>query len=352
MKTKMLSIMMLMMMLLTVFSGCRESKPSESEASGTLQTEICTEETPPDTHEAQPTVERPTEPEVTEPSLSEKFSQVKVEVLAKAVVPYEDSAINGYGAYSEDYETATILTLGLTFPDRYSAFEFGVISVIGETAEDEDGKPVPQTTFGAGWENSTLEKPYVLVVHRVAGEIDTAKVRLRLKESWGGSASAEVTLVNGGEPAGFSSAEAAFPDQIKVLQGRTYKIVRRYWSSYSAGGDSMTDTVSYVLVPLEGGLGKSLDPDGMRLCTPNDIRGTVGELLVNVNSAIDASTVNEQSTVELAITRQMYESRGEDGHYSDDVLDQVTADINAFARASYVEIEDGSGGTVTLPFGG
>ena len=142
MKTKMLSIMMLMMMLLTVFSGCRESKPSESEASGTPQTEISTEETPPDTHGAQPAVERPTEPEVTEPSLSEKFSQVKVEVLAKAVVPYEDSSINGYGAYSEDYETATILTLGLTFPDRYSAFEFGVISVIGETAEDEDGKPV------------------------------------------------------------------------------------------------------------------------------------------------------------------------------------------------------------------
>ena len=128
-------------------------------------------------------------------------------------------------------------------------------------------------------------------------------------------------------------------------------VVRCYWSSYSASGDTLTDTVSFVLVPLEGGLNKTLDPAGMRLFTPDNIQATTGELLVNVNSAIDASTIDLQSTIELAITRELYEARGADGHYPDEVFKQANADMISFADASYVEIDDGSGNTVTLHFG-
>ena len=128
-------------------------------------------------------------------------------------------------------------------------------------------------------------------------------------------------------------------------------IVRRYWSSYSASGDSLTDTVSFVLVPLEGGLNKTLDPAGMKLFTPDDNKATTGKLLVNVNSAIDASTIDLQSTVELAITRELYEERGADGYYPDEVFQQANADMVSFADASYVEIDDGSGNMETLHFG-
>lgn len=354
MKQKILSIVLLILLLAVTFAGCQGSEPREADASTESQAQSI-----PNASETVPTnvpvtqVEGTPEMEpTTRPSLEERFSEVEVEVLAKAVVPYEESAINGYLAYSEDYETATILTLGLRFPDWDSAYNCGTITVIGETATEADGKPVPQTSTGSNWGNTQLEKPYYIVVQRVAGEVDPSKATVRIKESWGGGASAEVPILHDGKPVGFAAAKDVFPDSVKTLQGRAYFIVRRYWSSYSASGDSLTDTVSFVLVPLEGGLGKTLNPDEMKLYIPDSITATSGELLVNVNGAIDGSTVNRQSTIELAITRELYEERGEDGYYPDEVFKQATADMNSFADASYVEIDDGSGGTVTLCFGG
>lgn len=353
MKKIVLSITLLILLLAVTFAGCRGSELKETDASteGQAQSipngsETVSTDAPDTEAEGTPA----TEPS-NQPSLEDRFSEVEVEVLAMAVVPYDESAINGYLAYSEDYETATVLTLGLRFPDWDSAYNCGTITVIGETATATDGKPVPQTSIGSSWGNTQLEKPYYIVVQRVAGDVDPSKATVRIKESWGGGASAEVRILHDGEPVGFATAKVIFPDSVKTLQGRTYFIVRRYWSSYSASGDSLTDTVSFVLVPLEGGLAKTLDPDSMKLYTPDDIKATSGELLVNVNRAIDGSTVDRQSTIELAITRELYEERGEDGYYPDEVFKQATKDANDFAEASYVEIDDGSGNTVTLRFG-
>lgn len=352
MKKKLLTTLMLVLMLVLLFAGCQRNEAQTAPMLTGNQTEAYSESA--EDIQSDPPATKPTEPVVLEPvdqpSLEERLSQVKVEVLAKTVVPYEDGAINGYLAYGEGYEKATILTLGLTFPDWNTSNECGGVSIVGETATDADGNPVPQTSYGTSWMNSQLEQPYAIVIRRVAGEIDITKVRARLKESWG-ETTAEVPIENGGEAIGFSSVTSAFPTQVKVLQGRTYMIVRRYWSSYSASGDSLTDTVSFVLVPLEGGLNKTLDPAGMKLFTPDDNKATTGKLLVNVNSAIDASTIDLQSTVELAITRELYEERGADGYYPDEVFKVATKDMTDFADASYVEIDDGSGNMETLHFG-
>ena len=91
---------------------------------------------------------------IDQPSLEERFSQVRVEVLARTVVPSEDGAINGYLAYGEGYDKATILTLGLTFPDWEASYECGGVSIVGETATDAKGDPVPQTSYGTSWMNS------------------------------------------------------------------------------------------------------------------------------------------------------------------------------------------------------
>lgn len=339
------------LLIAVLFAGCQKDG-----AHGTSsETEISTvvyEDSPEDI-QTEPQDMASTESIVLEPiyqpSLEDRFAQVKVEVLAKTVVPYEDGAINGYLAYGEGYEKATILTLGLTFPDWETSNECGGVSIIGETATASDGNPVPQTSYGTSWMNSTLEQPYAIMIRRVAGEIDASKVRVRLKQSYG-DVTAEVPIQNNGEPIGFDAVTGAFPTQVKTLQGRTYMIVRCYWSSYSAAGDTLTDTVSFVLVPLEGGLNKTLDPAGMKLHAPDDVEATTGELLVNVNSAIDASTIDLQSTIELAITRELYEERGEDGYYSDEVFQQANADMIGFADASYVEIDDGSGNVVVLRF--
>lgn len=353
MKKKILSIALLILLLAVIVSGCRESALSETAASAESQTESLPAVTEtaaanlPDTQTDEPPAAEP----ASRPSLEERFSEVEVELLAEAVVPYDESAINGYFAYSEDYDTATILTLGLRFPDWDSAYNCGTITVIGETATEADDKPVPQTSTGASWRSTQTDKPYYIIVQRVAGEVDPSKAAVRIKESWGGGASAEVPILNNGESIGFADAKVIFPESVKTLQGRTYFIVRRYWSSYSASGDSLTDTVSFVLVPLEGGLGKTLDPDSMKLYTPDDIRAISGALLVNVNGAIDGSTVNKQSTIELAITRELYEERDEDGHYPDEVLKQVNEEMNSFADRSYVEIDDGSGNMEILHFG-
>lgn len=342
----------LILLLLALLVGCQRDSRRETNA----ETYIPVESYEDSQEDLQPVPQqtRPAETAVPEPidqpSLEERFSQVRVEVLARTVVPYEDGAINGYLAYGEGYDKATILTLGLTFPDWDSSYECGGVSIVGETATDAKGDPVPQTSYGTSWMNSTLDQPYAIMIRRVAGEVDASKARVRLKQSMG-SVSAEVPIQNHGDPVGFSHLADAFPTQVKRLQGRTYMIVRRYWSSYSASGDTLTDTVSFVLVPLEGGLGKTLDASGMRLFTPDDIRATSGELLVNINSAIDASTIDLQSTIELAITRELYEERGEDGYYPDEVFKEANKDMNDFADASYVEIDDGSGNTVTLRFG-
>ena len=196
MKKKILSIALLILLLAVTVSGCRESALSETAASAESQTESLPAVTEtaaanlPDTQTDEPPVAEP----ASRPSLEERFSEVEVELLAEAVVPYDESAINGYFAYSEDYDTATILTLGLRFPDWDSAYNCGTITVIGETATEADGKPVPQTSTGASWRSTQTDKPYYIIVQRVAGEIDPSKAAVRIKESWGGSASAEVPI--------------------------------------------------------------------------------------------------------------------------------------------------------------
>ena len=329
---------MLILVFMLTFIGCQANTPAapaDQEQAITTVSGAPVQTAPSSTTEA--------------PSLGDRFADVKVDVLAKHTAPYSESEINGYGAYSEDYETATILTLGLTFPDQDTAYNFGGATLVGESATGEDGQPVPQAC--SLWRND--EKLYCVVLLRAAGEIDAEKACVKISEKYKGTsqtASAVVSMQNGAEPIGFDGAKEAFPKEIQKLQGRTYMVARRYWSNYSAGTDYQTDTISYVLIPLEGGLEKTLDAGHMKLFTPSDIKGTSGVLLVNENGVIDSSTLKSQNTIELAVTRSLYEERGANG-YSDEVYERAAQDTKDFVKASYVEIDDGDGNTVVLRFG-
>ena len=339
-KTNIFVTIMLFFMLLLTLVGCRTNTPA-----------IKAEERKESTYKENTTISEPEqtapEPSTELPSLEDRFAEVKVDVLAKYTVPYSESEINGYGTYSEDYESATILTLGLTFPDKDAAYNFGSAALVGET--DKDGQSVPQAY--TIWRNE--EELYCVVLLRAAGEIDAESASVKITEKYKGSsqtASAVVSMENSANPTGFERAKEAFPERILKLQGRTYMVIRRYWSNYSSGKDYQTDTISYVLIPLEGGFEKTLNASAMRLCTPNDIEGTSGELLVNESGAIDKSTLESQNTIELAVTRLLYEERGPNG-YSDEVYERAEQDARDFVNASYVEIDDGEGDTVILRFG-
>lgn len=331
-------------LMLSLFAGCNarsgaafDTAPSTSES---------TEQAESSEHDSQAIETSPTE----EKNLAALFTHIRAVVLSQAVVPLEDGAVNDYFTPENGYEVATILTLGLSFPEKESAYRFGGLVLTGETATDDNGKPVPQSTYRSSWINTEREKPYAIVILRIAGRIDPSKVSVQIKDRWG-EVSSEIRVENSGHPIGFADAEKAFPDQVCRLQGREYIVVRRYLSNLSTSGTALTDTISYVLVPLEGGFEKTLDSDGMKLITPDNVPSTSGKLLVNVHSAIDATTIAQQSTIELAVTRDVRDDRDENGHLPDEAIKQADEDMRRFAAASYVVIENGNGGSVTLPFG-
>ena len=342
------SVLILMVMLcsLVLFTGCGKDKKANED---TIETNFFVSEL---------TTAAEEEEKNDEKECLEALESIEVDVLSTVIVDYEQAEINGYLVHSDDYKKGTIITLGIKFPrDTYYNY-FSSLKVCGETAEDVNGEPAVQTSYNTAWINK--DGDYALMVIRIGGEVDTSKASVKLL---GKINSVEVTkdFANDGETIGFDSAKAAFIDEydnfgcgssVVKLMGRHYIINRRYISSTSWGKEDSNDcsvtNQSYVLVPIENGFERTLTESDVRMNISSNITNTSAELLVNKNGAIDLSTIDCQTTIEVKIVRIVTEQKNDDGSYNQEVYDEIDKDKTELLNSIVLNIEDGDGNIVSL----
>ncbi|MBQ1736086.1 MAG: hypothetical protein II038_14660 [Lachnospiraceae bacterium] len=366
------AILLLVCLLVSIaaLSGCSKEPGKSEHSDGTAAQESVdgkAESGSSDTGESEDTTEP--QQETASPAEEENpfltiMSTGKAELLNVEYMPYKDAMINGFGAYSEDYEEATIMTIGFAFESGRAVDYFGAVNVYPDNETEE--KPT-QSYYGTGWNNAAGD--YIMVVVRVGGRIDPAKAVITLKNKYGREGTVKMSLYHNGEVVGFDDAITAFSKtqtgegdfgekygittRIAKLNGRYYIVVRRYCSVTRSTGD----TRSYILIPLNGGLQRDMDlASKAKLHTDGTVTDVEGELLVNVNRGVDATTIDEQTTIELDqnyIMPKDIDPNDLDQYYGyiDSNLDYINGQLDAFAKSASVEIEDGDGSTVVLKFG-
>lgn len=286
------------------------------------------------------------------------LEEIKVELLAVTSEKYEDAKINGYLVSSNDYETATLLTIGVKLPQNAYYNHYSGISISGETATGKDGKPAVQTSYNTSWISE--DRDYALMVLRVGGDVDPTKVTVTIKGKVDG-VTVNTKFENDGTPVGFENAKTVFADEddtfgcgssVVKLKGRYYLIIRRYASSSGWGGNDTTDystsTQSYVLIPLSGGFKPTLTKNDVKMVVNGSVANTKGVLMVNESGRIDASSLDDQTTLEVEFVRTVVEQRNSDDEFDDEVYDKIEDDIVALAKMTTLEIDDGDGNTVIL----
>ena len=360
-------IILILMSVLLIFSLVACSHPKDDDKNNMNQTSDITSETDQidNTDETENKTDETTNEISAEDRLKQKqeecenaLKEIKVDLLSITHEKYEDAEINGYLVYSEDYETATLLTIGVhmtknTYYDYYDGTR-----VTGETATGKDGDLAVQTSYSTSWISDDRE--YAIMVLRVGGDVDPSKVTVLLKGKVDG-VSVETKFENDGEPIGFEDAKTHFMDDkntfgcgsdIVKLVGRHYLIIRRYASSTGWGGNSTRDyrtyTQSFVLIPLEQGFSKTLTKDDVKMIMSGSVENTTGNLLVNESGRIDASSMEKQTTLEVEFIREVVEPRNSDNLYDDEVYDKIDQDIKELMEMTYLEIDDGDGNTIVL----
>ena len=360
-------LVLCLLFLVVVCGGCENQQPKNDQGKETTQT-VSQE----NSKEAQATSDvpggesKPTEPVAQEDNFDTIIAPGKAEILNIEYLPYEHAMINGFGVYSEDYEDATILTIGLEFESKKAKNYIGLLTVFPD--DNTEIKAPTQTYYGTGWNS----KPgnYVVAVIRVGGKIDPAKAVLQVKEKYGGTGVTTMKFENNGIAAGFEKAIAAFgerarssdktleetygvPSSVVKLNGRYYMIVRRYCSVTRSIGEN----ISFILIPLSGGLERDVElAEKAVYKTDGSVTDVTGYLEINIHKGVDASTIDEQTTIELNHTYVVpaeYDQNDYDRYY--DYIDQqreyINGQLEADAAATTVEIPDGDGNTVVLKFG-
>lgn len=356
MKVKQILCIVLTAIFILSFAGCNEKDNQEniqnnsaSTANNSTNDEVISK--PNDTKDD----------EVLKEECKKALEGIKVELLAITFEKYDDAEINGNLAYSEDYETATLLTMGVKFPQNvYSEF-YKNITICGETATGKDGKPAVQTKYNASWISENKE--YSLMVMRIGGKVDPAKVTVRLNGNIYGAdkITVDTKFENNGSAIGFDTAKSFFVNEdnafgcdsnIVKLKNRHYIITRRYTSSdgWTTSNDvsKSTQTRSYVLIPLEKGLKRTLTKKDVNMEINGKIPNTEATLMVNENGIVDASTLDCQTTIEVEFARTVIEQKDSEGNYTDEVYDKIDEDIENLAKMTTVKIDDGDGKQITL----
>lgn len=286
------------------------------------------------------------------------LESIEIEVLATYISDFKDASIVNLS--DDEYEKATYITLGMKFPEdvyyEYKSFKIG-----GETATASNGEPASQTTYNTAWIDS--EKSYLLAVVRVAGEVDVTKASVILTGDVS-DVQVEKAFENSGEIVGFDNAKEAYKRDPEVygtdskiikLKGRHYFIDNRYNSS--SGGSSHKDgeykyvstlTRSYVLIPLEEGIGRSLTTEDATLVSEIEVEHTSAQILINDRGMIDATALKTQTTLNVEHSRGVVEEKNEDGKYDKEVYNKINDDIELLALNTYIEIDDGDGNIVRL----
>ena len=300
--------------------------------------------------------------------LKEKMEQIKVSVLAKATVPYEDAMLNGYGFYSEDYETATAITLLVEFPDEELYDDYKNLSVTGDAVIGPDGEPVPNTYTSAGWKSS--DEKYLILIMRVAGEVDPTTIGVEVKCAIYEKDPVYVQLPfeNGGNEVGFDYAVQCFGGENASddFDSRIIKIQSRHYfvygcprpSSYSRWsqeeGDVSGNVYEYAIVPLEGGFTKTLTTADATVVCDVAVENTGVKVTVNEKGKVDGApkfqTVIAADVYRVRTEEELAILDGDDEDARDEVFDKGFDDRMEVIGGTSVGFDDGDGNMIYFTF--
>ncbi len=298
--------------------------------------------------------------------LLERMKDIKVSVLSTASMPYEDSMINGYGFYSEEYATATIITMLVEFPDDSLYNTFENLDVAGEAVTTAEGELIPHTYSSTAWVSD--DEQYALIIMRVAGDVDasTIGVEIECEVHYDDPVTLELPFENNGSPVGFEHAKTCFVDSdsekygldslIVKLMGRHYFVLRRYEHTYASSSDTSYisgDVQSYILIPLEGGFTKTLtSADGGIKCDVT-VENTTVSASINESGIVDKSSPKFQTTIDVDVKRNITEAENailDEDWGNDEVWDKVKEDRGTIFDNTIVGIDDGDGNMVYFKF--
>ena len=326
--------------------------PSESNAPG--QTDAQTE---------QPTVSGTVETSAM--TFQEVVDQTVVHVLNKTTVPYNEGYISAvHGIDYEDYDVATVLTVGIERPANVN-FENEVSDtrVVGETTLDPNGKPAVYSIHG-GFYNE--DKTYEIIVYSIGGDVDPSKAEMQFT-TYDGSVFTK-KFVNDGAAEGFEEVQPKFKSdynmaqfgtesRIVKLKGRYYACWNKRKSDYEYGTlDGKEYEAIYeaiTVIPLEGGFGQAIILEDCQVNMPTDIANTHGEFSMDNLEGITDGIMDEgevSTKFVLKVVRVITEEKV-DGEYSSEVKNSLYRDRREFLKQSSVTIADGDGGTVTFTYG-
>lgn len=297
-------------------------------------------------------------------TFQELIDQTTVHVLNKSTVPYNEGYISAvHGIDYENYDVATVLTVGIEFPNGNISNEIFGIKVVGETTIDPNGEPAVYSIHG-GFSNE--ERTYEILVFSIGGDVDPSKAEVQLKTC--DETVFTKKFVNNGAAEGFEEVQPKFKSdynlaqfgvesKIVKLKGRYYACWNKRQSDYERGTiDGKEYEAIYeaiTVIPLEGGFGQDIIYEDCQVNMPTDITKTHGEFTMDNLEGVTDGIMDEaevSTKFVLKVVRVIDEEKV-NGEYTDDVKNSLFHDKRQFLKYSTVSIADGDGGTVTFMYG-
>lgn len=298
--------------------------------------------------------------EAEDEALREKLENTKVSVLATAGMPYDDAMINGYGYATDDYDTATIVTLLIEFPDDSLKYYFEKLDIYGDAVTAADGEIIPHTYSGTAWWSD--DDKNIIMLMRVAGDVDTTTFGVKIEGEMYDTVTVEKEFENNGNPVGFEYAKTCFSDSdseeygldslIIKLMNRHYFILKRYENTY-ASSYGAGDIHSYILIPLEGGFTRTLTTDDVTVECDATAENTTYTVSVNESGVVEQTCPKFQTTVDVDVLRaQTAEEEAilEEDSRNEEVWSKIRADRDIIFDNIVICIDDGEGNQVRLNY--
>lgn len=272
-----------------------------------------------------------------ENNINNYSTNIQISLLSAEIVDYMEAEIN----YSTSYEKATIITLGIHFPSE--SFYENELQTIEILASDNT---IPSQTYqGTTWLNN--DKSYAIYVIRLAGEINTQNISVKITTN-NGNETILLTEFSNFEPfiKAFQIDEELLGPSSKIIKikDRYYMLLDKFKDfrgSYEENDEYYYfSTISYVLIPLEKGFSKTLTNEDISVLSSSDIVQT--DVLINDRSMFPAlveDTITSQTTITVRVSKLVQEG---------DTYNQIIEDINTGLDSYILQINNGSDITTVL----
>lgn len=369
---KFISLLSIVMLICMTACGSKSNEDEKKKTTVAEGTETTVDET-----SEQKTEEKSTEEPTTldkeaikaekNAELKAAMEKIKVSVLAKATMPYEDAMINGWGYDSDEYTSATILTMLVEFPDEYVYEDYKGLSIIGESVTGADGKIIPNTYSSTAWRSDDYK--YVILLMRVAGDVDPTTFAVEIKgEIYKNSPIlVERPFENGGNEVGFDNAiqcfsgensESDLNSKVVKLKNRHYFVLNRpNPNSYSKSIEDVSMSGNkhcYVLIPLEGGFSQTLTTADATVNKGASVENTDVNVTVNegekLDRAPDFQTIITADCYRIITEEEDVILDSDDREAKDAMWDKINEDKDTVIENTSVGIDDGDGNIIYFKF--